>query len=79
MKPRYIAVQCSWCKGDHWLVKPNILTSRSLRSTGVYATQAEAEAEAARQSTEYRFRQHRARDPHCTCPDCSDAHFTLPR
>ena len=50
MKPRYIAIRCSWCKGDHWLVKRNICTSRSLRTLATYDSQPEAEAEAARLS-----------------------------
>ena len=53
MKPRYIAIPCAWCRGDHWLVKPNICTSRSLRSVGAYTVRAEAEAEAARLSEVY--------------------------
>ena len=53
MKPHYVAVQCEWCKGDHWLVRPNILTSRSLQSTASYSTREEAEAEADRQSKAY--------------------------
>lgn len=26
-------------------------------------------------SSEERFARHRAADPHCTCPDCTDYHF----
>jgi hypothetical protein len=68
-KPRYIAVQCPWCRGDHWLVKPNICTSRSLQSIASYPTRAEAEDEAARQSAKYLER----RPPGCrqtTCRYC---------
>jgi hypothetical protein len=51
-KPRYIAVQCAWCRADHWLVKRNILTSRALRTLATFTSQAEAEAEAARLSAQ---------------------------
>jgi len=49
-KPRYVVVPCSYCRGPHYLVKRNILTSRPIAASAAYTTQAAAQTDADRRN-----------------------------